>query len=110
MKRRTKGIIAAAAVLAVIGAGTGIAVATGDDDNEPAITGAALDKASAAALDHTGGGEVTETEVGDEEGYYEVEVTLDNGNQVDVHLDRDFNVLGSQGDDDGAGDDEGDDD
>ena len=54
---------------------------------------------------------MTETEVGDEEGFYEVEVTLDDGSQVDVHLDRDFNVLGgvaddeSEGDADGSGDD-----
>jgi hypothetical protein len=27
---------------------------------------------------------VTETEVGDEEGYYAIEVTLDDGSQVDV--------------------------
>ena len=58
--------------------------------------------ASAAALEHTGGGKVTETEAGDEEGAYEVEVTRADGTQVDVHLDEDFNVLGSVGDDDGA--------
>ena len=40
----------------------------GDDDaTEAPITGSALDKATAAALDHTGGGTVTGTEVGDEE-------------------------------------------
>ena len=37
---------------------------------------------------HTGEGKVTETEVGDEESYYEVEITLDDGSQVDVQLDR----------------------
>ena len=57
------------------------------------ISGSALDTASAVALEHTGGGRVTETEVGDEEGYYEVEVTHDDGRQVDVHLDENFNVL-----------------
>jgi hypothetical protein len=31
-------------------------------------------------------------------------VTLENGTQVDVHLDRDFNVLNTE--DDGAGDDD----
>ena len=36
------------------------------------------------------------TEVGDEEGAYEVEVTRADGSQVDVHLDRDFNVVGDQ--------------
>ena len=48
---------------------------------------------------------MTETEVGDEESYYEVEVTLDDGTQVDVQLDRDFNVVGSEAD--GANEDEG---
>ena len=60
------------------------------------ITGSALDQASAAALDYLGEGRVTETEVGDEEGYYEVEVTLDNGREVDVHLDEGFDILGQE--------------
>jgi uncharacterized membrane protein YkoI len=60
--------------------------------------GSALDQAGAAALAHTGGGEVTDTEAGDEESYYEVEVTLDDGSQTDVQLDRDFNVVGSEAD------------
>ncbi|MGH9150333.1 MAG: PepSY domain-containing protein [Acidimicrobiales bacterium] len=107
---RTRNLIAIGAIgLAAAGIGTGVAVAGGGDDEVP-ITGEALQRASAAALAHTGGGRVTETEVGDEEGFYEVEVTLDDGRQVDVHLDRDFNVLGSQadeeGDDDGGGDDD----
>jgi len=41
---------------------------------------------------------VTETEVGDEESMYEVEVTLDDGGQVDVELDKSFNVVGSERD------------
>jgi uncharacterized membrane protein YkoI len=101
-----KRTLIAAAIVAVAGAGAGIAAATGDDDaTDRPIRGDALDRASAAALEHTGGGRVTETEAGDEEGAYEVEVTLDDGGQVDVHLDREFNVLGGERDDDGAGDD-----
>lgn len=57
------------------------------------ITGTALDRASAAALDYIGEGQVTGTEVGDEEGYYEIEITRDDGSQVDVHLDETFNIL-----------------
>ena len=72
--------------------------ATDGDGTDTPITGDALQKASDAALERTGGGEVTETEVGDEEGYYEVEVTMDAGSQVDVHLDKDFTVLGTEGD------------
>ena len=63
-----------------------------------------IEKASAAALDHLGEGTVTDTEVGDEESYYEVEVTLDDGRQIDVQLDEDFNVVGTE--DDGIGDSE----
>jgi hypothetical protein len=108
MTKRAKilSVGAVAAVLAIGGAS--YAVATGGDDSEAPISGDALDKASAAALAHTGGGEVTETEVGDEESYYEVEVTLDDGSQVDVQLDRGFDVVGDEADsesEDGAGDD-----
>ena len=86
-------------ILVAIGIGlTAVGCAGGDDDDggERAISGTALDKASAAALDHTGGGRVTETETGDEESFYEVEVTLDDGSQVDVHLDASFAVLGDE--------------
>ncbi|CAN5534922.1 hypothetical protein BH24ACT4_BH24ACT4_17360 [soil metagenome] len=55
-----------------------------------------------------GGGRVTDTEVGDEDSYYEVEVTADDGTQVDVQLDRDFNVVSSLPDHEGPDtDDEG---
>jgi uncharacterized membrane protein YkoI len=105
--RRTKMWIAAgAAALLVAGTGAGVAAADANgDDSEPPITGSALDEASAAALAETGGGRVTDTEVGDEDSYYEVEVTLDDGSQVDVQLDRNFQVVGSQADEDGARDD-----
>jgi uncharacterized membrane protein YkoI len=108
MNRRTKGLVlGAAAVAALAGGGAAIAGATGGDDDatEQAISGSALDRAKAAALEHTRGGRVTETEVGDEESYYEVEVTRDDGSQTDVQLDRRFNVVGGSLDDDGAGDD-----
>jgi len=96
-------VVAAALVLAIAGTGAGVVIATGGDDDEAPITGTALEQASKAALDHTGGGSVTGTEVGDEESYYEVEVTLDDGSQVDVQLDEAFNVVGDEADDeDGA--------
>ena len=108
-----RGIIAAAAVAALGLGGAAIAGATGggddggggkgDDGAGNPITGAALDRASAVALDHTGGGRVSATEFQDEEGYYEVEVTRGDGSQVDVHLDSHFNVLNESGD--GPGDD-----
>ena len=74
-----------------------------DSENEgpdQPITGEALEQASAAALAHLGEGRVTDTEVGDEEGYYEVEVTLADGRQVDVHLEENFDVLGHEVDHD----------
>jgi uncharacterized membrane protein YkoI len=102
MKRfSTRKLAVAAAVLAGVGAiGGGVAIAAGGDDDatEQPITGAALSRAKAAALAYTGEGRVTETEVGDEESMYEVEVTLANGNQVDVQLDASFKVVGAEGD------------
>ena len=100
MKKRI--LIAALAIAALGAGGTAIAGATGGGDDgdghDKAITGSALDRASAAALQATGGGKVTETEVGDEESYYEVEVTRADDSQVDVQLDRDFNVVGQKAD------------
>ncbi|CAN5491445.1 hypothetical protein BH20ACT2_BH20ACT2_17840 [soil metagenome] len=103
MNKRTKIVIAAAGVAAAVTAGTSVAVAGGGDDNEAPITGTQLERASAAALAHTGGGQVTETETGDEESLYEVEVTLDDGSQIDVQLDEGFSVVGEEADDDSSG-------
>jgi uncharacterized membrane protein YkoI len=106
MARMTKLAVAAVSGVAAAAASVGIAVAnSGDDDEtERPISGDALQKASDAALEHTGGGSVTGTEVGDEESLYEVEVTLDNGRQVDVQLDESFAVVGTEGDDDNTED------
>ena len=102
---KTKVLIAGVAAVTAAGAGVGIAAAGGGDDSEGPITGSELDRASAAALAETGEGRVTETEVGDEDSFYEVEVTLDDGSQVDVQLDRDFQVVSSSTDHkDDAGD------
>jgi uncharacterized membrane protein YkoI len=94
MKKRTKALVIGGSVLALGGAGASYAIATGGDSSQP-ISGAALDRASRVALADTGGGRVTGSEVGDEESYYEVEVTLDDGDQVDVQLDENFAVVGS---------------
>ena len=67
-----------------------------DETEDVPITGNALEQASAAALNYIGEGRVTDTEIGDEEGYYEIEITLNNGNEVDVHLDENFNVLSTE--------------
>ncbi len=112
MKNVTKAGIVGAAMAGLAATGTGIAVANGatdDDASDTAITGTALEQASAAALEFTGGGRVSGTEVGDEESYYEVEVTRDDGTQVDVQLDEDFAVVSSEDEDGGEGDTEGED-
>ena len=94
--RRGRIIITLAAAGALAAGGAAIAGAAGGDDDatDRAISGAALEKAKAAALADTPG-RVTGTEVGDEESYYEVEVTRSDGSQVDVQLDRDFHVVSS---------------
>ena len=43
---------------------------------------------------------------GDEESYYEVEVTRDDGSQIDVQLDRQFNVVGGEADEESSDDDD----
>ena len=101
MKDKVKGAIIGVAAVAALGVGgAAIAGATGggDDGNGKPITGSALDKASAVALKVAGGGKVTGSEIRDEEGYYEVEVTRDDGKQVDVHLDQAFHVLAGKPD------------
>jgi uncharacterized membrane protein YkoI len=108
--KRSRKILIGAAMAAVVAAGAGVAVAAGSDDAgegpDVPITGDALERASEAALAETGGGRVTGTEVGDEESYYEVEVTLEDGNRVDVQLDESFSVVSDETDDadDGADD------
>ena len=108
MNRKLKLTLAGgAAIAAIAGGAAAIAAATGGDDGSgQPITGPALDHAKHVALQATGGGTVTATELRDEEGYYEVEVTRPDGSQVDVHLDRNFNVTGDDADDDGSGGDD----
>ncbi|MGH3365779.1 MAG: hypothetical protein ACRDOY_01070 [Nocardioidaceae bacterium] len=101
MKRTTRLIVGGSMAVAGLAAGAAVAAAaTGgsEDATETPISGSALDKASAAALDHLGEGRVTATESGDEESYYEVEVALPSGEEVDVQLDRSFNVVGDDSD------------
>jgi hypothetical protein len=74
-----------------------------DDGNGTPVTGSEFDRASAVALDAAGGGQVTGSEKHDEEGYYEIEVTRDDGSQVDVHLDRSLNVIDASSDGAGEG-------
>lgn len=95
-------LVAAVAIAATVAGGS--AIATGGDDQP--LTGDTYDRAVAAALAHTGGGEVTETEIGDDGAAYEVEVRLADGTQVEVNLDANFAVTGSEPDDDSGNEDD----
>ena len=106
MNRRKSLIVAVVAVLATIGIGTGVVLAAGGD-NDMALKGNARDRATAAALEHVGGGTVIETEAGDDGAAYGVEIRKDDGSVVEVNLDGDYNVTGSEQDDDGSGEAEG---
>lgn len=105
MNRRNR-LIALAVALAAIAAGTGIVIANGAADGDAPLVGTDLERASQAALEHTGGGSVIESEVGDDGAAYGIEIRLDDGSVVEVNLDADFNVIGSEADDDGANEDE----
>ncbi|WP_220794810.1 PepSY domain-containing protein [Nocardioides pelophilus] len=98
---------AGAVALIAIAAGGGYAVTAGDDDQP--IPAGDRERAEDAALSETGGGTVTDAEMDDEQSKYEVEVTLDDGTQVDVQLDDSFGVVSTETDGPEDGDDDGDD-
>ena len=105
MRRRVTLIGAGVAALAALAlGGAAIANATMGDDGE-ALTGATLERASAAALKAAGGGRVTETEHDSEAGAtYEVEVTKPDGSEVEVLLDGSFEVISAERDREESGD------
>jgi hypothetical protein len=88
-------VVTVAAALALGGAAWAIAGA-GDDDG-PGYTGPGAAKAKAAAVAEVGG-TANAVEKDDEEGAWEVEVTSADETTVDVHLDENFDVIGSQRD------------
>lgn len=108
---RKRAAILGTVVLAAAAISGGYALAGGNGEEQP-LSGSTKAKAVDAALDHTGGGTVLETEVGDDGAAYEVEVRRPDGTTVEVQLGRDYSVLSSEGDDDGAesDDESGDDD
>jgi hypothetical protein len=105
MHATTRKALVAVAFAAAVAAGAGVAAAaagpggtTGSGDDEPALAGDTLARASAAALQAAGrygsGGTVTEAEGPGEHPGYEVEVTLADGTEVEVRLDSSFAVVG----------------
>ena len=109
MSRRLKLMVIAGLAIVAVAVTGGIAIAAGVGDDDQPLTGTTLQKASAAALSHTDGGTVVESEVGDDGAAYDVEVRFANGRTVEVQLDGQYRVIGREADDDGAGgEDEGD--
>jgi hypothetical protein len=102
MKRKLA--VIAALVLVAGAVSAGFAIAAGGD--EQPLTGSQLDKAADAALAHTGGGTVVETEADSDDVPYSVEIRLDNGRVVEVELDENFHVVGEETDDAAKGEDE----
>ena len=99
MNAKTLLAAAAAAVLLLLGAGVAYATGSGGDASGQA-SGSNLDKAKSVALQQVNG-RVTGSEVGDEEGAYQIEVTKSDGTQVDVNLDKNFHVISAQADHEG---------
>jgi hypothetical protein len=99
--KRVVVVLASTATLTLGAVGGASAMAGDDNGRERPIPAADLEQAERAALDETGGGTVTATEVGDEESKYEVEVTFDDGSQVDVQLDEAFEVVSTEGEGNG---------
>jgi hypothetical protein len=99
-RKRTLVVAVVAAVVLAIGAGTGIARTVGGADEH--VTGPAARKAAAAAVKTAGGGTAVEVEYqdGDGAGVYEVEVRRSDGSQLEVHLNGQFQPVGTARDDD----------
>ena len=108
MRKKTKLIVAGVTAVAAIGIGTGVGIASGGGDDQP-LRGSDYERATAAALEHVEG-TVTETEAGDGGAAYEVEIRRPDGTQVEVQIDSNFDVIGSESDDDGPNDNQGADD
>jgi hypothetical protein len=93
MKHRTQ-LIAGSALVAALALGGGAAAVANGGDDEGTVTGAAADRATAAALVETGGGTANAVERDSENGAtWEVEVTKNDGTTVDVRLDDEFRVV-----------------
>ena len=104
MDTKGKRIVGGALVISMVAGGAGLAIAAGGDgDHDRPLTGPDLEHATKAALEHTGGGVVINSEVGDDGAAYSVEIRLDDGRVVEVNLDERFLVTDAQQDEDGAG-------
>ena len=109
MNKRMRWLIGGALALGLVGAGVGIGLAETNDesgtevestDSDQPLTGTDRERAEAAALEAVGGGTVTEVEAGDDGAAFGVEIRRDDGSQVEVQLDENFTVIGTETDDD----------
>ena len=104
MDKQRKRIVGGALVIGMVAGGAGLAVAAaGDGDHDRPLAGPDLEQATAAALEHTGGGVVIDSEIGDDGAAYSVEIRLDDGRVMEVNLDERFQVIDAQQDEDGTG-------
>ncbi|AWB93859.1 PepSY domain-containing protein [Aeromicrobium chenweiae] len=76
----------------VLAAALTLSACAGDDDE---LSASDREKASETAIEYVGGGATTDVERGDgDDGYaYEVEITLSGGTDIEVELDKDFQVI-----------------
>ena len=81
-------------------AGAGIARAV--SGSEEPVTGPAAERAAEAALEAVGGGAALGVERQDDDGagIYEVEVRRDDGSEVEIHVDAQFQQVGMAANDD----------
>lgn len=107
MPNRIRKALAGVAALAALGLGGAAYVqASGSgDDGERSATGPGADKAKAAALKVTKGGEVNSVERDGEKGAtWEVEVTRPDGSTVDVRLGASYELVAVDADQEDSGD------
>ena len=105
MNKRAKWLVAAGlAVAGVVGGAGAVLAANADDDAQ--LTGESRDRAIASARAHVGEGDVTDTEIGDDGAAYGVEIRKPDGAQVEVNLDKDYRVTGTEADDDSGPEDD----
>jgi hypothetical protein len=105
MNKRAKWLVAAGLAVAGVVGGAGAVMASNAEDDAQ-LSGESRDRAIAAARAHVGEGEVTDTEIGDDGAAYGVEILKVDGVQVEVNLDRDYKVTGTEADDDSGSDDD----
>ena len=103
---RRKHLVIGSSILALAVAGGGGAIALAGAGDDQTLTGSKADKARAAALHYTGGGNagIVEPEANDPEEHgatYGVEVTKTDGHKVDVFLDGNYKLLRIAGNEDG---------